>query len=199
MNGGEPERDHDVLEITDVTTMRVFTHPLRSRIIWALREHGPATATSLGQVLGESSGLMSYHLRQLAQHGLVVDDPERGSGRERWWKLAAAHFVFPEPADRTPEYDAELARVRDRIMDVDAAAVADFIANESSYTQEWQDASLFLTAVIHVTAEELTKLQMEFAAVLEPWYRLDVRERPPDALPVRCAVRAVPTKVGNGT
>jgi DNA-binding transcriptional ArsR family regulator len=189
-SGCEP----DVLEISDVATMRVFTHPLRSRILWALRENGPATATGLAQVLGESSGLMSYHLRQLAEHGLVLEDAERGRGRERWWKLAAAHFLFPEPEDRTPEYDAALARVRDRILEVDAAAVADFIATESSYSREWQDASLFLTAVIHVTAEELTKLQGDFAAVLEPWYRLDVDSRPADALPVRCAVRAVPTK-----
>jgi DNA-binding transcriptional ArsR family regulator len=189
--GGE----RDVREITDVATMRVFTHPLRSRILWALRENGPATATRLAQILGESSGLMSYHLRQLADHDLVVEDTELGRGRERWWRLAAAHFLFPEPADRTPEYDAELARVRDRIMEVDSAAVADFIANESSYSREWQDASLFLTAVVHVTHEELTKLQSDFAMVLEPWYRLDVAERPPDALPVRCSIRAVPTKL----
>jgi DNA-binding transcriptional ArsR family regulator len=185
---GEP----DVLEITDVATMRVFTHPLRARILWALRENGPATATGLAQMLGESSGLMSYHLRQLAQHKLVVEDTERGRGRERWWKLAAAHFLFPEPADRTPEYDAELARVRDRILEVDGAAVAAFIANESSYSREWQDASLFLTAVVHVTHEELTKLHMDFGRVLEPWYRLDVGQRPPDALPVRVSIRAVP-------
>jgi DNA-binding transcriptional ArsR family regulator len=190
----ESRCEPDVLEISDVATMRVFTHPLRSRILWALRENGPATATGLAQVLGESSGLMSYHLRQLADHGLVVEDAERGRGRERWWKLAAAHFLFPEPEDRTPEYDAALARVRDRILEVDAAAVADFIASESSYSREWQDASLFLTAVIHVTAEELTRLQADLAAVLEPWYRLDVDSRPSDALPVRCAIRAVPTK-----
>ena len=190
--------EQDVLEITDVATMRVFTHPVRARIMWALREHGPATATGLAQVLGASSGLMSYHLRRLAQHGLVVEDTERGRGRERWWKLAAAHFLFPEPADRTPEYDAELARVRDRILEVDSAAVADFVANESSYSREWQDASLFLTAVVHVTHEELTKLHGDFGAVLEPWYRLDVAERPPDALPVRVSIRAVPTARPDG-
>jgi DNA-binding transcriptional ArsR family regulator len=198
MNGGEPECERDVLEITDVATMRVFTHPLRSRILWALRENGPATATGLAQMLGESSGLMSYHLRRLAEHELVVEDAERGRGRERWWKLAAAHFLFPEPADRTPEYDAELARVRDRILEVDAAAVANFVANESSYSREWQDASLFLTAVIHVTPEELTKLHGDFGRVLEPWYRLDVGTRPPDALPVRCSIRAVPTAQPDG-
>jgi DNA-binding transcriptional ArsR family regulator len=188
----DSECEREVLEITDVATMRVFTHPLRSRIIWALRENGPATATGLAQMLGESSGLMSYHLRQLAQHELVVEDTERGRGRERWWRLAAAHFLFPEPADRTPEYDAELARVRDRILEVDSAAVADFIANESSYSREWQDASLFLTAVVQVTPEELRKLHMDFGRALEPWYRLDVADRPPDALAVRVSIRAVP-------
>jgi DNA-binding transcriptional ArsR family regulator len=182
-----------VIEITDVATMRAFTHPLRSRIVMALRESGSATATGLAQVLGESSGLMSYHLRQLARHGLVVEDTTRGKGRERWWKLAAAHFLFPEPADRTPEYEAELARVRDRILEVDATAVADFIANESSYPHEWRDASLFMTAVVHVTPDELMKLHADFGRVLEPWSRLDVGTRPPGALPVRCSIRAVPT------
>ena len=185
--------ERDTLAISDVATMRAFTHPLRSRIMWALREQGPATATGLAQSLGESSGLMSYHLRHLEKHGLVVEDTERGRKRERWWRLAAAHFLFPEPDERTPEYEAELDRVRDRILEIDAAAVADFIATESSYSPEWRDASLFLTAVIHVTPEELTKLHAEFGRVLEPWYRLDVETRPPDALPVRCAIRAVPT------
>jgi DNA-binding transcriptional ArsR family regulator len=194
----DPACEPDVLEITDVATMRVFTHPLRSRIIWALREKGPATATGLAQMLGQSSGLMSYHLRQLAQHELVVEDTERGRGRERWWKLAAAHFLFPEPADRTPEYDAELARVRDRILEVDAAAVADFVANESRYSREWQDASLFLTAVIQVTPEELTKLHADFGMVLEPWYRLDIADRPQEALPVRVSIRAVPIERPDG-
>ena len=70
-----------------------------------LRIDGPATATSLAARLGINTGQTSYHLRQLAQHGFVVDDDERGNGRERWWKVGAPvddHRRHAEPATRGP-------------------------------------------------------------------------------------------------
>ncbi|MEU1668843.1 helix-turn-helix domain-containing protein [Streptomyces sparsogenes] len=78
----------DGLRELDVRSLRGLAHPLRMRLLGVLREYGPATASQLADRLGESSGATSYHLRQLAAHGFVVDDPERGKGRERWWKAA---------------------------------------------------------------------------------------------------------------
>ena len=67
----------------DTRQLRVLAHPLRSRLVGALRFHGPATATQLAARLGTNSGATSYHLRQLAEVGLVEDDAERSSGRDR--------------------------------------------------------------------------------------------------------------------
>ena len=39
-----------------------------------LRTEGATTATALAQRLGLNTGATSYHLRQLAQHGFIVDD-----------------------------------------------------------------------------------------------------------------------------
>ena len=64
--------------------LRALSHPLRLRMLEVLRE-GPATASALGRRLGESSGATSYHLRALAKAGVVEED-ERGSKRERWWR-----------------------------------------------------------------------------------------------------------------
>ena len=77
----------DVREL-DARSLRGLAHPLRMRLLDALREYGPATASQLADRLGESSGATSYHLRQLARYGFVAEDPERGKGRERWWKSA---------------------------------------------------------------------------------------------------------------
>lgn len=66
--------------------LKAFTHPLRMAMYGMLRDHGPATATQLARLLGESSGQTSYHLRQLERHGFVEDDPEHTGGRERWWR-----------------------------------------------------------------------------------------------------------------
>ncbi|MDI1464548.1 helix-turn-helix domain-containing protein [Catellatospora sp. KI3] len=70
----------------DPRTLRGLAHPLRVRILQLLRDHGPSTATLLAQQLGLSSAATSYHLRQLSLYGFVADEPEQGTGRERWWR-----------------------------------------------------------------------------------------------------------------
>ncbi|MBV1854769.1 ArsR/SmtB family transcription factor [Catellatospora tritici] len=69
----------------DPRTLRGLAHPLRVRILTLLRDNGPSTATLLAQRLGLSSAATSYHLRQLSLYGFVADEPEQGTGRERWW------------------------------------------------------------------------------------------------------------------
>jgi DNA-binding transcriptional ArsR family regulator len=72
----------------DGGSLKVLAHPLRVRIVGSLRHDGPATATLLGERLGESSGLTSYHVRVLAENGFVEEVPDRRHGRERWWRAA---------------------------------------------------------------------------------------------------------------
>lgn len=62
-----------------------------SRILRRLHETGPATSTTLARDLGENNGIMSCHLRLLAEHDFVREVPGRGQGRERWGQ------VSPEP------------------------------------------------------------------------------------------------------
>ncbi|MBG0566192.1 helix-turn-helix transcriptional regulator [Actinoplanes sp. NEAU-A11] len=68
--------------------IRVLAHPLRVRLLGRLRGEGPATATGLAGVLGTNTGATSYHLRQLAEAGLVVEEERSGAGRQRWWRAA---------------------------------------------------------------------------------------------------------------
>ena len=72
----------------DNTSVKVLAHPLRSRLLGALRLGGPATATALAARLGTNSGATSYHLRRLEDVGLVTDTGE-GSGKQRWWAASA--------------------------------------------------------------------------------------------------------------
>lgn len=73
----------------DGPSLKALAHPLRARLVGSLRDQGPATATQLAHRLGENSGATSYHLRVLAQHGFVEDDPDTpGAGRERFWRAS---------------------------------------------------------------------------------------------------------------
>ena len=85
--------------------LRALTHPVRLRMLGILRTEGPTTATALAQRLGLNTGATSYHLRQLAQHGFIVDDETRGNGRDRWWQAAHASTrtsleEYPDQADK---------------------------------------------------------------------------------------------------
>lgn len=84
------------VRVLDARALRGLAHPLRIRLLGALRLGGPATASQLAETLGESSGSTSYHLRQLAAHGFVEDAPEHGKGRERWWRASHEGTAFDE-------------------------------------------------------------------------------------------------------
>lgn len=75
--------------VTNVAALRAVAHPLRAMMLGVLRRAGPATATELARRFGESSGATSYHLRQLARYGFIVEDEEQPSHRERRWRAAA--------------------------------------------------------------------------------------------------------------
>ena len=82
------EADRRVIKLNS-QQIRTLAHPLRSRLLGALRVDGPATATTLAQALDTNTGATSYHLRQLAEVGLVAEDVDRGTGRQRWWRAVA--------------------------------------------------------------------------------------------------------------
>lgn len=116
------EPDTRILHPT-ATQLRVLAHPLRSRLLGALRFHGPATSTALAARLGTNSGATSYHLRQLADAGLVEDDLERSNGRDRWWRAA---------------HDSTSWTSTDFEDDPDARAADDWLArNQARHTAGW--------------------------------------------------------------
>ncbi len=88
--------------VDDLDALKAVSHPIRNRLLAALRAHGAATASELGRRLGESSGSTSYHLRQLERFGFVADDDEQPSGRERRWRALHDLTSFPPALVATP-------------------------------------------------------------------------------------------------
>ncbi|MET8281412.1 helix-turn-helix domain-containing protein [Micromonospora sp. NPDC005174] len=182
----------------DKRQVRVLAHPLRMRLVGALRVSGPATATTLAALLGTNTGATSYHLRQLAEVGLVTEDPDRGSGRQRWWQ--AAHDVTSwEPSDFDDDPDARAAiewiqgdQVRLLVEHADR-----WFATQHEWSPAWRDAfgmgDIFLT----VPPERLEALKAEVWQVLERYHReaepVDAAEpADPQARPVQVFLAAYP-------
>jgi DNA-binding transcriptional ArsR family regulator len=122
--------------------LRALAHPLRSRLLGALRFHGPATSTALAARLGTNSGATSYHLRQLAEVGLVEDDPERSNGRDRWWR--AAHDATSwRSTDFDDDPDAKAADdwLLRRQAHVAGGWLHDWLEERDQWSPEWRDAA----------------------------------------------------------
>ena len=150
--------------------IKVLAHPLRSRLVGELRLHGPATATRLAEVFATNTGATSYHLRQLAEVGLVTEDEGAGHGRERWWR--AAHDVTSwERDDFAGDPDAQAAsdwltsqfarRLAERIEDWNRV-----VADEPA---EWRSAAAFSDYILRLDATQLAALVAELESVIERW------------------------------
>lgn len=148
-------------------SLRALAHPLRTRLVAALRLHGPSTATALAQRLGTNSGATSYHLRQLADAGLVEEDPERGTARDRWWRsshegttLTATDFT-DDPDDRAAAdwLTRHYARQRHRWNE-------DWLDVAETWPTAWREASSQSDAWLELTAEQLAALNAELLEVI---------------------------------
>ncbi|MFJ4961447.1 ArsR/SmtB family transcription factor [Streptomyces sp. NPDC088729] len=147
----------------DARTLRALAHPLRLRLLGLLREFGPATASGLAARLGESSGATSYHLRQLAEYGLVEDAPEQGKGRERWWRPVHEGSAFESSDFQThadPEVRGALGVVLHETATHHAQELNTWLGTMGEWPEEWRgswDMSDFKLRLTPELARELSE------------------------------------------
>lgn len=167
--------------VLDAITLKALTHPLRPRILSALRLHGPATASRLAAFLGVNTGATSYHVRQLAEAGFVVEAPELGNARDRWWRAAHTRTVFD-----THNADQETAAAYLSAVAAGYAANAQrAIAEIASLPAEWEDAGMFSNFTLRLSPAETTSLITDVTTVIRGYRsHQGTVEAPADARPV---------------
>jgi predicted ArsR family transcriptional regulator len=138
-----------------------------------LNDHGPATATTLAQALGESTGQTSYHLRQLARHGLVEEDAARGTGRERWWRSRSIEFG-PEMLD-DPGTAPAMRFLLDRMVEDRTAALRRLLARDR-LPDEWRD-TLATEATLRLDGTEMTELNAALQETLNRYVEISRARR----------------------
>lgn len=176
-------------ELTDPGVMRALAHPTRLGILHVLVDR-PATATECAEVVGESPSSCSYHLRTLADLGFV-EEIAGSDGRERRWKLVRRNWSAKAGAEETPEFAAASNLLRETAMGVSDGIVAEYIAAQSSYSTEWQEAAHFLNSILYLTPDELNELGQKILDLIAP-YAVPPEDRPEGATRVLALFRAVP-------
>ncbi|MFI2366860.1 ArsR/SmtB family transcription factor [Streptomyces sp. NPDC018833] len=158
----------------DPHSLRGLAHPLRMRLLSVLRHDGPATASGLAEKLGESSGATSYHLRQLAAHGFVEDDPERGKGRERWWKASAHGTRFDDTLLSNP--DPAVRGAADlfihEIATIHTQEVATWLGTRGDWPEEWRRSADLSDFTLRLTAAQTCELRDKLHELIESYRNL---------------------------
>lgn len=177
----DPERD----VITEAAALQALAHPLRLRLLGVLRLFGPSTATRLATHCRESPALASYHLRQLAAAGLIVDaapedliDIQDAHGRDRWWKAARRSTFTRSPAEGDDAAAAASGDYQQAVLAMYADRARSWLSAEHTWPAEWKDASTFSDVRLRLTSTEARQLMTDMAALLASYRRHDPASPP---------------------
>ena len=158
------------VQVTDVRALRALAHPLRNRLLGQLRLNGPATASQLGRVVGESSGATSYHLRQLEAYGFVEEVEGQGSARERWWR--ARHRMTSwqrsdlESQEGGREVQDEMTRLQ---IDLHGRVLSIGREQQDRLGPAWASAGSLSDYALQLTPAQARELTDDLDAVVTRW------------------------------
>jgi hypothetical protein len=174
-------RGRTVAQLTDPRALRAYAHPVRMALVGLLRTEGPLTATRAAELLGESSGTCSFHLRQLARYGLV-EEAGGGTGREKPWRATTTITSWDAVTD-TPEMAAATALLNTVIAEGYFGQLMRWLEAMGEEPAEWQQAAPFGDSILYVTPEELKELGRQVRDLVNEYFERQVRPelRPPGA------------------
>lgn len=174
----------------DARGMRALAHPVRLAILDRLRTEGPNTATGLAPLVGASPSVTSWHLRHLAEHGLVQDADQQTGGRKRWWQATSRGFRYVAADTDSRAAAAVLdAAIEQREGDLPAQWRTEV---EPRLEIEWRRLSGRANTSVQITVEELAGLETAFEELLAPYVRRTPAEAPPQARTVRFLRHTLP-------
>lgn len=185
----EDDAEIEPVILDDPGRIKALSHPLRRRILHRLRAHGPATSTTIGAALGESTGTTSYHLRQLEKYGFIEEIAERSAGRERWWHRAEGprDLRTPAPESLPPEDRPVLAELL-RIGHAEDMELFGRLLDVHERERTW---ALLSRGFAHMTEEGLAAFFEAYIRLLhEHAHRRE--DAPPGARPVHIRLFTLP-------
>ncbi|MER6101305.1 winged helix-turn-helix domain-containing protein [Streptomyces sp. NPDC001832] len=158
-------------------------HEVRTALLDLLAEVGTVTATEAASRLGYSSGLCSFHLRQLARHGYIEEAPHNG-GRARPWRLKQHAPAADGPME---QQFGDLAR------GLEDESWQRWLIQRDEAPSEWRHDEAF-SAVAYLTPEEMSRVADVIRRALAPYEDREQRPlaRPDGARPVALITRLFP-------
>lgn len=158
----------DAVRLTDANTLKALAHPLRLRILGSLRRDGPATSAVLARRLRTDTGRTSFHLRRLAQSGMVIEAPELGKGRERWWAPTFRGVTWDSSVlMRDQQTVAALLALEEAAIQTWMGALREYLATRSDWDAAWVEAASFSDYAVRLNAEGLQQLLRQLVDLVQ--------------------------------
>jgi predicted ArsR family transcriptional regulator len=171
-------------------------HPVRAALLELIRREGVVTATDAARELGGSTGLYSFHLRQLGRYGVIEEAPAP-RGRVRPWRLSSSEAAGSTGAEGSPEQpgsgpvsDAELSAVARGLED---ESYRRWLEYRDAAPGSWRRDEAF-SQVVYLTPDEMAGMAGVVRALIAQYRHRENRPaaRPADAVPVAVVARLFP-------
>lgn len=140
--------------------LKALAHPLRQQLIELFRRQDYVRAADAAAQLGEPANNVSFHLRVLADAGLIVEAPEQGRDRrDRVWTAQPGAWSLGDPAQ--PVADEALGNT---VLQMIAGQHADLVRRVVAWAPEYasgRDATVrgtFERAALRMTPTEFEHL-----------------------------------------
>lgn len=177
--------------IAEPEALEALAHPVRLDLIDYLMSSGPATASACARAVGDTPSNCSYHLRVLAQVGLV-GEVASSDGRERPWEARITGFETGSEASGEPmtPQESQLLAVS---LQHDQQLVRDYMARRDNEPLRWRKADFYGTYKLALTPAELTELSARLDAAIRPYIAATREEREPGSELVHLSLHAFRT------
>ncbi|MEV6905193.1 helix-turn-helix domain-containing protein [Amycolatopsis sp. NPDC051372] len=174
--------------VDDAELLRALAHPLRSALLHHLMAVGARTASECAEAVGSTASNCSWHLRRLAQHGLV-ERADATDGRERPWRALQVGLDLGDPGDDPALNRAQLAVVGTQLAE-EQDLTRRYLDALETLDPAWRAVGGFSSYTLQVTPAELDRLLQAVDALVRPYVGAIREDAPEDALPVHVGLRA---------
>lgn len=178
--------------IDDPRVLRAIAHPVRMKMLDLFETEGSQRATDIAQALDIPANQASFHLRQLAKYGLVVEAPEEArDGRDRVWKLASKTLnIDARRLARTAGGRAALDVFRAQWAPQAYGVIDRVIDHGTAAPRAEGEVAAAIDQVLRLTHGEARTFLDEVRALIERW--ADRTERADDAVGYEILLAVVP-------
>jgi DNA-binding transcriptional ArsR family regulator len=156
--------------VHDPRVLRAISHPVRNRILDELGAAGPMRAADIAQVLRIPANQASFHLRQLAKYGLVVEAPEEArDGRDRVWKAVheSGLHVHTSELAASPGGKAAVTVFRREW----SSAAHDAVTRAETAERDPETLVMSSDSALRLTRDDAQRFSDELADLVNSWRR----------------------------